>query len=212
MTEFRSLVVSRHARVGIAGDLHSATEAWLVLHGYGMLAQGILHWFRGAERPGRVLVAPEGLSRFYTEMREGTRTVGASWTTREDLQQELEDQFHYLERAVHGLLPEGIPLQVHGFSQGVSVGSRWSVRTSRPISRLVCWAGAVPEDVTADGLRQALGGEPLHLVIGTRDSRVVPARIEADALRYREAGLVVTVHRFDGGHWVDEGILRSFSG
>lgn len=211
MTEFRSLVVSRHARVGIAGDLETATEAWMVLHGYGMLAQGILHWFRTAERAGRVLLAPEGLSRFYTEMREGKRTVGASWTTREDLEQELEDQYQYLERAVHELLPEGIPLQVHGFSQGVSVGSRWSVRTRRPIARLVCWAGGLPDDVTADGLRRALGPEPLHLVIGTRDSRVVPARIEADAARYREAGLAVTVHRFDGGHWVDEGVLKALS-
>ena len=210
-TEFRSLVVSRHARIGVAGALDTATEAWLVLHGYGMLARGILHWFRGAERAGRVLVAPEGLSRFYTEMRDGKRTVGASWTTREDLLQELEDQYRYLERAVHELLPEAIPLQVHGFSQGVSVGARWCIRTARPVRRLVCWAGAFPDDVAANELRRALGREPLHLVIGTRDSRVIPARVEADAERYRESGLAVKVHRFDGGHWVDEGVLRTFS-
>lgn len=79
----RSLVVPRHARVGLVGDPDSAREAWLILHGYGMLAQGILHWFRAAERPGRLLVAPEGLSRFYLE-ENGVRRVGASWMTRED--------------------------------------------------------------------------------------------------------------------------------
>jgi drug/metabolite transporter superfamily protein YnfA len=55
--DFRSVVVSRHAQDGIAGDPATATEAWLVLHGYGMLARGMLHWFRSAERAGRVLIA-----------------------------------------------------------------------------------------------------------------------------------------------------------
>ena len=62
--QFASLVVDRHARIGIVGDLASADEAWILLHGYGMLARGILHWFRAAQRPGRVLIAPEALSRF----------------------------------------------------------------------------------------------------------------------------------------------------
>jgi predicted esterase len=209
--EFRSLVVSRHARVGIVGDPATATEAWLILHGYGMLAQGILHWFRGAQRAGRLLIAPEGLSRFYTELSGGKRTVGASWVTREDLSHELEDQYQYLEHAIGELLPRGLALHVHGFSQGVSVGARWCVRAARPISRLVCWAGAMPEDVAANDLKRTLGHEPLHLVVGNRDSRVPPARIEADVERLGAAGLDVKLHRFDGGHWVDEGQLKEFS-
>jgi predicted esterase len=209
--EFRSLVVPRHARIGVVGNPATATQAWLILHGYGMLARGILHWFRGAERADRLLIAPEGLSRFYTELSGGKRAVGASWVTREDLANELEDQRAYLDRTIAELVPEGLPLHVHGFSQGVSVGARWCVRTSRPVARLVCWAGAMPEDVAADGLKRALGREPLHLVVGNRDSRVPPARIEADAERLRAAGVDVKLHQFDGGHWVDEGMLATFS-
>ena len=208
---FRSLVVSRHARVGVVGDAATAAEAWLILHGYGMLARGILHWFRGAERADRLLIAPEGLSRFYTELSGGKRAVGASWVTREDLANELEDQYQYLEHAANDLLPDGLPLHIHGFSQGVSVGARWCVRTQRPVARLVCWAGAMPEDVAADDLKRALGHEPLHLVVGNRDSRVPPARVEADAERLGAAGVEVKLHRFDGGHWVDEGLLATFS-
>jgi predicted esterase len=209
--EFRSLVVSRHARVGIVGDPATATQAWLILHGYGMLARGIMHWFRGAERADRLLIAPEGLSRFYTELSDSKRAVGASWVTREDLANELEDQYQYVQHAVNELLGDGLPLHVHGFSQGVSVGARWCVRTQRPVARLVCWAGTIPEDVTAAGLKRALGDEPLHLVVGNRDSRVPPARIEADAERLRSAAVDVKLHRFEGGHWVDEGMLDVFS-
>jgi predicted esterase len=211
LPEYRSIIVSRHARVGIVGDPGTATEAWLVLHGYGMLARGILHWFATAERPGRVLIAPEALSRFYSELSEGKRVVGGSWVTREDLANELEDQYQYLSQVVAELVPQATPLHVHGFSQGVSVGARWCVRTDRAIARLVCWAGTMPVDVTAGALDRKVAPEPLHLVVGDNDRRVPPQRIEADAARLREGGVEVTLHRFAGGHRVDEGVLATFS-
>ncbi len=210
--EYRSLVVSRHARVGVVGDPAKAREAWLILHGHGMLARGILHWFQSAERSDRLLVAPEALSRFYTELSGGKRAVGASWVTREDLANDLEDQFAYIARAVQEIVPEGLPLHVHGFSQGVSAGARWAVRSPRAVTRLVCWAGIMPEDVTSHDLKGKLGPEPLHLVIGDRDTRVLPERVEADAVRLRTDGLVVDVHRFSGGHNVDAGVLKQLDG
>jgi predicted esterase len=206
--EFRSLVVPRHARVGVVGDLETASEAWLILHGYGMLAQGILHGFRKAERPGRVLIAPEGLSRFYLE-EKGVRRVGASWMTREDREHELEDLLGYLDRVSTGLIDPAARVQVHGFSQGVAAAARWTVRRSRSVARLVCWAGGFPEDVTAELLRPALGAEPLHLVVGDRDVWVTPDQVTADAERLQAMGVPVALHRFIGGHRVDDGVLAT---
>jgi len=204
--QYRSLTVERHARVGIVGDPTAASEAWLLLHGYGMLAQGILHWFRAAERPGRVLIAPEGLSRFYLE-EKGIRRVGASWMTREDRDNDLADQQAYLDRVV-AEIAGGIPrLEVHGFSQGVAAGARWVVRGCRPVSRLVCWGGTVPADVSLETLAQALGGGPVHFAVGDRDRWVAPELVEADATRLLEGGCPAVVHRFVGGHRVDDGVL-----
>ncbi|MEP6589798.1 MAG: esterase [Gemmatimonadota bacterium] len=205
---YHSLVVERHARVGIVGDLATATEAWLILHGYGMLAQGILHWFRAAERPGRVLLAPEGLSRFYVEER-GVRRVGASWMTREDRDNELADQQAYLDRVVLGLLGEIPRLEIHGFSQGVAAGVRWLVRRERSVARMVCWGGTVPQEIQPSEVAAALAGEPLHYVVGDRDKWVAPDAVLADAERMREGGCLAEVHHFVGGHRVDDGVLRS---
>ncbi|MGH7582428.1 MAG: alpha/beta hydrolase [Gemmatimonadales bacterium] len=207
-----SVVVRRHARVGIVGDAAGADEAWLVLHGYGMLARGILHWFRAAARPGRILVAPEGLSRFYVEMTASRRVVGASWVTREDLAREVDDLVAYLDHVVQEFVPAALPLDVHGFSQGVSAGARWVTRSERRVRRLVCWAGIVPEDVPGPRLREAIAPEPLHLVVGDRDVRVPPERVAADADRLRSAGVPVEMHRFDGGHRIDNGVLARWSG
>lgn len=208
---YRSLVVPRHARIGVLGDPATATEAWLILHGYGMLAQGILHWFRHAARPDRVLVAPEGLSRFYQE-RGGVRTVGASWMTREDRAHELEDQQGYLDRVVTELVGPDRPLQVHGFSQGVAAAARWTVRRVRPVARLVCWGGTLPEDVGAAALAAAVAPEPLHFAVGDRDRWVAPDAVADQVARCTAAGVPAVLHRFVGGHRIDDGVLDALDG
>jgi predicted esterase len=201
--EFRSMVVSRHARIGIVGDPATAREAWLILHGYGMLARGILHWFRGAEHADRLLVAPEALSRFYTVLSGGKRSVGASWVTREELDHELEDQFAYLERVVAEYIPDSMAIHVHGFSQGVSAATRWTARTRRSVADVVGWAGIVPDDVTGERLKEKLGDRALRLIVGHEDTRVTPEQVEADAVRLRNQGLAVELRRFVGGHRVE---------
>ena len=204
--EYRSLVVDRHARIGIVGELATATEVWLLLHGYGMLSQGILHWFRAAERPGRVLVAPEALSRFYAE-EKGIRRVGACWMTREDRENDLADQQAYLDRVVVDIVGEIPRLEVHGFSQGVAAGVRWVVRERRPVARLVCWGGTVPHEIAPASLNRAVGGGPVHFAVGDRDHWVAPALVATDAARLRDGGCPAVVHRFAGGHRVDNGVL-----
>lgn len=208
---FHSLLVPRHARIGIVGDLAGASEAWLILHGYGMLAQGILHWFRHAERPGRVLVAPEGLSRFYQE-HKGLRTVGASWMTREDRIHELEDQQGYLDLVAAELLGAIPRVEVHGFSQGVAAAARWTQRRTRPVARLVCWGGTLPPEMDLAALGAAVAPEPIHFAVGERDAWVAPRLVEADVERLRLAGVPVVLHRFDGGHRIDNGVIDALDG
>jgi len=207
---FASLVTPRHAKVAVLGDPHGATEAWLVLHGYGMTAQGILHWFRAALRPGRVLVAPEALSRFYREGK-GLRTVGASWMTREDRDHEILDQQGYLDQVAERWLAGRDRVEVHGFSQGVATGCRWVAGRQR-VDRLVAWGSPTPPDVEPAAYLDRIGSGPLHLVIGDRDRFFDPAVVEADAARLGAAGVPVEVHRFDGGHGIDAEQLAKFAG
>ena len=54
-----------------------------------------LGYCQALEDESRVLVAPEGLSRFYVNATHGL--VGASWMTREDRQHEIDDYVGYLD-------------------------------------------------------------------------------------------------------------------
>jgi len=165
----------------------------MVLHGYGQLASRFLRGFASLATPARLLVAPEGLSRFYLEA--GAGRVGASWMTREDRVKEIEDYLAYLDEVRARLVPP-VPLTVLGFSQGVATASRWAVAATPAPVRLICWGGLVPEELSAASLI------PLRLtyVVGTNEEWAPVPAVEAQAASFRAAGVAVEVVEFEGGH------------
>lgn len=193
------LTVARNARCYTQGGA-AATEAWVLLHGYGQLAARFLRGFGPLATPSRLLVAPEGLSRFYLEA--GAGKVGASWMTREDREHEIGDYLAYLEQVRSALIPP-VPLTILGFSQGVATAARWAVSTAPAPARLICWGGLMPEELPVARLA------PIRLtfVVGEQEEWAPPAAVEAQAAAFRAAGVTVGVHRFDGGHEIRPEVL-----
>lgn len=201
--------VPRTARVALLGE-PGATEAWLVLHGYGQLAGRFLTSFLAAADPGRILVAPEALSRFYTS-REPSR-VGATWMTREDREAEIRDYLGYLDLVVERYAGAADRLEVHGFSQGTATATRWAAHTARPIRRLVLWGGGIAPEVDLAALRRRQPAMEWHLCVGRDDEFITDAAVAAELDRLERAGVPHTVHGFDGGHMVDSATLLTLAG
>lgn len=207
------LKVPRTARYLTEGEIESAEEVWFVLHGYSMLASVFLKWFVPALRPGRLLVAPEALSRSYHDEGSGRR-VGASWMTKEDREVEIEDYVRYLDLLADQVLaavPGAPRINIHGFSQGTATACRWVSFGRIHTERLVLWSGGVPPDLPLDRYGPVLTRSGLTLAIGTRDKFITVADIDREQARLAAAGLTPTIHRFDGGHRVDTAMLRTFS-
>lgn len=198
------LTVPRTARYLTLGEVEGAAEIWVVLHGYSMLASGILAWFRPAARPGRLLVAPEGLSRAYFED-HGMRRVGASWMTKEDREAEIEDYVRYLDVLADRLLA-GVAdrprIEVHGFSQGTATACRWVTFGRHRVDRVALWGGGVPPDLDLNRFRSSLGAAPLLLLAGRRDRYLPESAVEAEVARLRTAGVPFELRRYDAGHRV----------
>lgn len=207
------LLVPRTARYFTQGEIEGAAEVWFVLHGYGMLAAGLLRWFEPALRPGRLLVAPEALSRSYFE-EKGARRVGASWMTKEDRDAEIEDYVRYLSTLEEQIRlgVGGTPrVEVHAFSQGTATACRW-VAFGRPrVDRLVLWCGAVPPDLPLDRYGAALMAAGLTLATGSNDPFIPQEEVDREQARLAAAGLLPVVHRFAGGHRVDAALLKDLS-
>ena len=193
------VTVSRGARCYTQGG-SLATEAWVVLHGYGQLGSRFLRSVASLAAPGRLLVAPEALSRFYLEA--GGGKVGASWMTREDRNQEIGDYLEYLEQVRAALVPK-VPLTVFGFSQGVATAARWAVATLPAPARLVCWGGLLPDDLPPG----RLAGIGVTYVVGSSEEWATPTLVEAQAGALRGAGVPVEVVGFAGGHEIRPEVL-----
>ncbi len=216
MQEHR-LAVSRTARYFTLGT-RQPREVWFACHGYGQLASRFLEKLRVLDDGHRYLVASEGLSRFYLSESPTERRVGASWMTREDRLAEIEDYVQYLDAVyadVFGLLDRArVTVHALGFSQGASTVSRWAAMGKARIDRLTLWGGELPPDLDlslepAAGRLRAAG---LTLVHGRSDEFITPKVVETIAARLRQHGIPHTEIAFDGGHELNDPVLRELGG
>ena len=197
------------------------TDVWIACHGYGQLACDFIAGLAAVAEPGRVIVAPEGLSRFYldrTPARGGPPPrVGATWMTREDRDAEIADHVEYLDavcdavrnEVLHGAERARVRLRALGFSQGVATVGRWLARGRTRADEMIVWAGSFPPDVDASALRNRFAGTTVTIVVGTRDTLAGRADAEALAQRFSDAGISTRLRSFDGGHRLDDHTLRA---
>ncbi len=214
MSTEHHLQVSRTARYFALGDAAPPPrEVWVVCHGYGQLAAPFLETFEPLDDGSRLIVAPEALSRFYLDgiNHPPDARVGASWMTREDRLNEMDDYVAYLD-LLHDTLfervrRETVKLVVLGFSQGTATASRWAVRGAARADRLVLWAGLLPPDVEPASLRDKLNAVDLVLVAGAKDRHITPERLAEQRAALERAGVRHRVVTFEGGHALEASAL-----
>jgi predicted esterase len=215
------LVVQRTARYfTVADPAADTTDLWIVCHGYGQLAETFIASFESIVAPGRLIVAPEGLSRFYTEPASSAgspnRAVGATWMTREDRESEIVDHVRYLDALVDHIRATrasgSVRLRALGFSQGVATVARWVARGTVRVDELIVWAGAFPEDVDLAAFRERLAGAPVAFVAGSRDLLASWASADTHLQRFTAAGIQARLVTFDGGHRLDNATLIALAG
>ena len=195
------LETRRTARVALDGTPGPhIREVWVLLHGYRQLAASFIGKCAKLGGPDRLLVAPEGLSRFYLEGDYGR--VGASWMTREDREAEIADQVYYLDSVLQAF-PQldwnHCRLHLLGFSQGVATAWRWLMYGKlRPYS-VTLWAGRPPAE-THDTLTQRLAAARVFLLYGDSDGFISPEAAHSLAEAFRAQVPHAEVHRYAGGH------------
>ena len=192
----------RTARYVTLGPLDgSHRELWIALHGYGQLARRFARGLATLDDGERLLVAPEGLSRFYLDP-SGTK-VGTSWMTREDRLSEIADYVRYLD-AVLAALPPGSATRPRftllGFSQGSATACRWIAQGAARPHRLVIWGGEIPPDLNWTQASRRFQAVDVVLVAGNRDSYATPTAVKGFSRLLETNGVRHRVVRFDGGH------------
>lgn len=209
------LEVKRTARYWTLGDFAEAHDVWIVLHGYKQLARRFLRRFEPIAEPGRLVVAPEALSRFYVSPEPGRHgpasVVGASWMTREDRLHEISDYVAYLDRLAQAVLLPDAAVTVLGFSQGTATAARWVTMGSAPAKRLILWAGYLPHDQDLERAAEVFSDTELVLVRGGEDPGLTEELDEKERAALEAESIPHRIVRYDGGHEIDAETLRALA-
>lgn len=219
------ITVSRTARYYILGAPSGLVrDVWVVCHGYGQLAAQLAEPLQALSDSARLIVLPEGLSRFYisdTLPHNKATPVGATWMTREDRDAEIDDIVTYLDAlyhrifellASHGVSRDAVRVHALGFSQGAPAAARWTGRGTAVIDHLIFWGGEIPQDVNLRAVHERHPTLHCDLVRGTSDHFITPKIATAQEAVLAASGLPYEVRTFEGGHTLNSGVLRALMG
>jgi predicted esterase len=208
----KKITVPKTARYFLLGEpTEEITTVWFVCHGYGQLASYFIRNFEILENMQTLIVAPEGLHRFYWEKFSGR--VVASWMTKEDREDDIFDYVNYLDLLYDEVLAtlknKKIKIVMLGFSQGTATVCRWIANKRSHVDRLILWAGSLPSDVDfPDELVKTL---KTYFVVGDADEFIKEEQVSEYRQLLEEKKLSPEIIRFHGKHELDESTLTTLA-
>ena len=183
---------------------------WIACHGYGQMASSLIRKFTDIDDGKTLILAPDGLSRFYWPGLGGV--PASSWMTRADRLDEIADYTQYLKTLYdrcRSNLPENVKVVLFGFSQGCAPQIRWMMREFPEFHSLVLWAGLLPEDLDYRPHQEYFKRGQIYWLYGSEDEFLTPKRTEWQKQFAAKMQLQYETITFEGKHEVDREVLKT---
>ncbi len=183
-------------------------NVWIVFHGIGYLSKFFLKYFKGLDPEENYIIAPQAASKYYLN---GKYThVGASWFTKENTLLEVENAMNYLDEIYQVENLESVTnLIVLGYSQGVSVATRWVSKREINCSQLILCSGGLPKELKPEDFNH-LKESKATMIYGTKDPFMDEERLKQEqdhALKLFPNNLIVIP--FEGVHEMKPSLIES---
>lgn len=185
------------------------TEIWLVIHGYGQLAEFFVRKFKPFFSPEKLFIAPEGTNYNYLEGFQGK--VGANWMTKHERETAIANNHRFLDKLIGSLLEkyeEKPKINVLGFSQGAATATRWASEWSGKIDTLVLWAGGFALDMKMESVSKSFAETQLILALGDQDQLITSENIQTQEELISHLGMDVKRLSYQGGHELEPLLLE----
>jgi len=192
----------------LGNDISKANEIWMILHGYGQLANRIVRKFDHLNLDKIYAIAPEGINKFYWH--EGKREAVATWMTSHERLDEIDNYLAYLDQVYDIIIKPHLDhatFNILGFSQGTATMWRWVTHKKPKLSKIVQWAGEFPPEPKYKEESAYLNAIDMNMVYGDKDN-FIKGKLKDEVLGLIESeGLDMQVIEFDGHHRIDRDIL-----
>ncbi|MCM4163063.1 MULTISPECIES: alpha/beta hydrolase [unclassified Arenibacter] len=183
-------------------------NVWIIFHGIGFLSRYFIRYFEGLPKDENYIIAPQAPSKYY--LKKDFRHVGASWLTKENTVLDTINVLNYMDKLfVSEKIPAHCQLIVLGFSQGVSIATRWTAKSKINLDQLILYAGGIPEELTSEDFKFLVArNAKVKMVLGNKDEFITGARLEKEKERMDSLfnGIAQWI-KFDGGHEIKKDVL-----
>ena len=182
---------------------------WLVFHGIGYLSRYFLRHFYHLNTEENYIIAPQAQSKYY--LKNEYKHVGASWLTKERTEAETENVLNYLDEVYIAEDLKNAPrLIILGYSQGVSVATRWIAKRKINCDVLIMHSGKVPAELQREDF-QFLKNTNFTFIYGTEDEYLKNGIIKVEEKRLKELFPDnFEIKRYNGGHEINTQIIAEF--
>lgn len=181
---------------------------WLVFHGLGYLSRYFINYFSQLDATENYIVAPQAPAKYY--LGDTFKHVGASWLTRENTVEETKNVLAYVD-AVFKAEPikNDINFIILGYSQGVSIATRWMGLRKIQCNHLILHSGGIPTELTTSDFEYLNKQTKVTYLYGDKDQYIQEARKTEEQLK----GTALFDHRlevveFSGIHEVHTPFLK----
>lgn len=211
MSKEKSLSYTISNTYSTLNEFTEKTETvWLVFHGIGYLSRYFLKYFKHLDQEKNFIIAPQAQSKYY--LNGEYRHVGASWLTKENTEFEIENMLNYLDAVFEAEnLSEVENLNIMGYSQGVSVATRFIARRKIQCNNLIMHSGKVPQELKAKDF-QFLKDTRFTFIYGTEDEYLKSGVISMEEKRLKDIFPEnLEILTFQGGHEVNKELISKFA-
>ena len=183
---------------------------WLVCHGIVYLSRYFLRHFQHLNSEENYIIAPQAQSKYY--LKNEYKHVGASWLTKERTEAETENVLNYLDEVYKAEdLKDAPRLIILGYSQGVSVATRWIAKRKINCDELIMHSGKVPTELKTEDF-QFLKNTDFTFIYGIEDEYLKEGIIKVEETRLKElfpGNLEIKTYK--GGHEVNTELIAEFA-
>ena len=198
------LKIEKTAKVCSLGKIENFDSVWIVLHGYGQLAQYFINNFKILKGNGIAVIAPEAQSRFYVNGFSGR--VGATWMTKEERENDISDYSVYLNQVYDSFNLKNKKVTLLGFSQGGATAARWFSNNAQKFDQLILWSSLFPPDFDFESILKNLDSDKCKMVYGLQDPFITNEHYDQTE-KIKSAYPKIEIITFDGEHKIDSKTL-----
>lgn len=174
-------------------------NVWIVFHGIGYLSRYFIKLFENLDTTENYIIAPQAPAKYYQG--NDYKRVGSSWLTRENTKVETTNVLNYIDSVIATEnIPQHVNLIVLGYSQGVSIASRWVAHRKIHCSTFALIAGGFPVELSSEKFDYLDKTTDVIYILGKKDPYISEERLEIEKERIIKIFPQIRFVLHEGGH------------